>query len=132
MPSHFDGSPGPIMAEIVESARILDECGLELRAAIEDEADARLQYDRKVEAAKIEVYHKSKKVGERPPAEDIRTALAHGMAEVEYARHLSAKARVEGLKAYQTSVRASTSARQTLLSALKAESEKHMATRWSS
>lgn len=119
----FDASPGPIMAEIVEAARLLDECGRELRTAIEEEATARLAYDRKVESAKIEVYHKAKKMGERPPAEDIRTALAHGMAENEYAGHLTAKAKVEGLKALQSSLRASTSARQTLLSALKAESQ---------
>ena len=121
--TQFDGSPGPIMAEILESARLLDECGRELRGAIEEEADARLHYDRKVEKAKIEVYHSSKKMGERPPAEDIRTALAHGMAEAEYARHLMSKAKVDSLKALQASLRASTSARQTLLSAFKAESQ---------
>ena len=121
--SKFDGSPGPIMAEILECARVLDETGMELRAAIEDEADARLLYDRKVERAKIEIYHNAKKVGERPPAEDLRTALAHGMAEDEYAGHLKAKAKVDSLKALQSSLRASTSARQTLLSTLKAESQ---------
>lgn len=109
------------MAEIVEAARGLDTCGRDLRAAIEEEAKCRLAYDRKVERAKIEVYHKAKKMGERPPAEDIRTALAHSMAEDEYAGFLSSKATVEGLKAWQMSLRASTSARQTLLSTLRAE-----------
>lgn len=119
----LDASPGPIMAEVVASARLLDETGRELREAIEDEAEARLQYDRQVERAKLEVYHEAKKMGERPPAEDIRTAIAHGKAEDAYARQLRAKARVESLKALQASIRASTSARQTLLSMLKAESQ---------
>jgi hypothetical protein len=118
----LDTSPGPIMAEIVKAAAALDECGRELHLAIMDDAEARLAYDRKVEEAKIEVYNNSKKMGERPPAEDIRTALAHRMAEDEYAGHLKAKARVEALRAWQQSLRASTSARQTLLSTLKAES----------
>lgn len=117
-----DTSPGPIMAEIVQAAAALDECGRDLREAIAEETAARLEYDRKVEGAKIEVYNKAKRNGERPPAEDIRTALAHRMAEDEYARHLTAKAKVEGLRAWQQSLRASTSARQTLLSTLKAES----------
>ena len=118
----LDTAPGPIMAEIVKAAAALDQCGQELQIAIRDDADARLAYDRKVEEAKIEVYHNAKKMGERPPAEDIRTALAHRMAQDEYAGHLKAKANVEALKAWQQSLRASTSARQTLLSTLKAES----------
>lgn len=97
----LDTSPGPIMAEVVESARLLDETGKELRDAIEQEAEARLQYDREVERAKLEVYHEAKKMGERPPAEDIRTAIAHGKAEDAYARQLRAKAKVESLKALQ-------------------------------
>jgi hypothetical protein len=110
------------MAEIVESAEKLDECGRQLRQAIEEEAVARLAYDRKVEIAKLEAFHAAKKMGERPPAEDIRTADAHRLAEDEYARYLTAKASTEGLRAWQVSLRASTSARQTLLSLLKAES----------
>ena len=117
-----DVSPGPIMAEILRSAQMLDECGFKMREAITEEADARLAYDRKVEIAKIEIYDKSKRAGERPPAEDLRTALAHRVAEDEYARYLKAKAGCEALKAWQVSLRASTSARQTLLSTLRAES----------
>jgi hypothetical protein len=56
------------------------------------------------------------------PAEDLRRAMAHQRIDRKlYGEHLTAQARVEGGKAYLRALTAAVSARQSVLSALRAE-----------
>jgi len=114
--------PATLMGQIDANARALDTAGAELGRAIKAMSEAEFAYDEAFESELLRIYHESKEAHERPPAEDVRKAMAHrAIRPTVYAAYLDARAQVDALKAYVRALEASVSARQSLLSALKAE-----------
>jgi hypothetical protein len=114
--------PASVMAAVDSGARQLDSAGRALGKAIKNLSEAEAEYERHFEEALIGLVHRYKENGERLPGEDLRRALAHqNLAPDTYAKYLSAKAEVRALEAWVRTLQAATSARQSLLSTLRAE-----------
>ena len=114
--------PASVMASIDADARALDVAGRELGAAIKVLQGRELAYEEVHQKTLLAIYHEHKESGERLPAEELRRALAHQRMDRHiYAHFLEAKAQVNALQAYIGTLKASVSARQSLLSALRTE-----------
>jgi hypothetical protein len=115
-------NPPTLLAKLDADAAALDVAGKELAHAIGDAAKAAANYERAMQSALLELRDEHAKSGERMPAEDLRRAMAHQRIDRKlYGEHLTAQARVEGGKAYLRALTAAVSARQSVLSALRAE-----------
>jgi hypothetical protein len=114
--------PVSVMAAIDGDARALDAASARLGRAIKEFAEAQRAYDSAVQGELVRIYNAAKEEGGRPPAEDVRKAQAHQRVDQDvYARFLSLQAQVDALKQYCRSRESILSARQSLLSALRAE-----------
>lgn len=114
-----------LMNALTDSAKALDAASADLASAINDAAEAEQAYQVKIEEYLLKIYDEYKGEG-RPPAEDLRRAMAHsrmkGPGEKKlYGDHLMAKARVAGIKAYMDGLKAATSARQSMLKQIQVE-----------
>ena len=115
-------SPHELMAQIEADARSLDSGGRQLAKSIQKLSGLEQKYQAAVQSALIEMYHVAKEGGERLPAEDVRQALAHRQVPKEiYGSYLAGKAEVDALRAWCRTMESALSARQSLLSALRAE-----------
>lgn len=115
-------TPHELMAAIDADARSLDAGGRRLAQAIQKLSTHEHNYEKHVQDALITIYHDSKESGQRMPAEDVRTALAHRKVPAEvYGAFLATKAEVDALKAWCRVTESSLSAKQSLLNAMKAE-----------
>lgn len=120
--SAIDTSPYALMAEIERNARELDAGGRTLAKAITEFARVTQTYEAAIESEKIRIFDAAKHAGERMPAEDIRTAMAHRAVDSGvYARYLSKQAEIEALKAWTRTLSSVLSARQTLLNVMRDE-----------
>ncbi len=110
------------MEAISDDAGSLDAASKALYAAITRRAEATNAYQGAMEAALIEIRDEFAAKGERLPAEDLRTALAHQRIERKvYADYLTAQAQVEAMKARTRAISDAMSGRQSLLAALRDE-----------
>jgi hypothetical protein len=114
--------PARVMLQLDTAARQIDATSKELGQAIKSRADAENEYRRLLEIALIEIKDEHADEGKRLPAEDLRTAMAHQRIDrTAYATYLTAEAKVNALTAFLRGLSAATSARQSLLSALRLE-----------
>jgi hypothetical protein len=121
-PAAVPTDPGTVMSQIDADARSLDAASSRLGARIKELVDTEAEYDRSVQSELVRIHHAAKGAGERPPAEDIRKALAaQSVDSALYGRYLALQAEVDALKQYVKSRESILSARQSLLSALRAE-----------
>jgi hypothetical protein len=110
------------MEQIENLASEIDTTGKQLAKAIKDASEMRVDYVRAFEGELIKIRDEHKESGERLPAEEMRAALAHQRLDrFIYAKHLTAEAHVDALKAYLRALEASTSARQSLLATMREE-----------
>lgn len=111
-----------LMSQIDEGCTRLDRIGRELADAIQAFATTEREYVIAMEQAKLEILHNSRAKRERPPAEDLRDALAHQQIDpVLYGRWLTGRAEINALRAHARAVEHSLSGRQSLLAAMRAE-----------
>jgi hypothetical protein len=114
--------PATLMGEIHASARAIDAGSKQLGQAIRRLAQTQETYEAAQESALILIRDEAVTAGERVPAEDLRRAMAHRRVPSEiYGAYLQNQAEVDGLKAWLRAQEAALSARQSLLSALRAE-----------
>lgn len=114
--------PGALMGEIHALAVALDKGQRELSAAIRELGEVEAEYERAFNRELLVIRDDAVRRGERVPAEDLRRAMAHSAIAPElYARYLRARAAVDAGRAWLRATEAGLSARQSLLSAFKAE-----------
>jgi hypothetical protein len=114
--------PYTVMGAIDADARSLDHASARLGRVIKELVDTEARYDTAFQSELVRIHHAAKQEGTRPPAEDIRKALAaRSVDSTLYGRYLALQAEVEALKQFVRSREAILSARQSLLSALRAE-----------
>jgi hypothetical protein len=110
--------PIATLTAVDEGADRLEKAADVVAEAIHRFETAEANYKRAVEKQLLVVHDRAKKAGERTPAEDLRTAMAHNAIDPEvYAEYLQAKAHHESVKAKERLLRAAVSARQSLLKA---------------
>jgi hypothetical protein len=110
---------GVVMAEVEEGAGRLEKAADVMDAATRRYEQAENAYSRAVEVELVRIHHEAKQAGERPPAEDLRRALAHAAIEDGiYEEYLAAKAELAARTSRYRALSASVSARQSLLKAL--------------
>jgi hypothetical protein len=111
--------PGKIMADVDKGADRLEAAADTYSKAVLRYEKAENDYERAVQKQLLVVLDKSKKAGERVPAEDLRRAMAHDAIDPEvYAEYLEARAHKESLSVRFRALSASVSARQSLLKSL--------------
>lgn len=116
--------PVAVMNAIDSAAALLDQDSRDLHEAITNLQTAQAIYEQARTTALIELMDQYKEAGERLPAEDLRAALVHRRVEAKvYGDFLSAKARVEAIKASSRARENALSARQSLLSTLREEAK---------
>lgn len=118
--------PGTLMAKIEDSAAEIDEAGKLLAAAIHRASEAEIEYEQAKQEELIRLHGEyrlgGKREKEKPPAADLRAAMAHQRIDsAVYGNYLLTKATTEALKARLKSLEASTSARQSLLATMRDE-----------
>lgn len=114
--------PHQLMVSIEHSARLLDSAGARLAAVTKKLSTVQAEYEAAFEAALITIYDASVKNGARMPAEDVRKAMAHQQIPSKlYGDFLATKAELDALRAWTRATEAALSARQSLLSTLRAE-----------
>jgi hypothetical protein len=110
---------GAVMGAVEEGAARLEAAGDELYKATLRHEDAHNAYERAVEAELVRIHHEAKKAGERPPAEDLRRALAHqAIDDTTYQHYLATRAEVAAKDKLYRALAAAVSARQSLLKGL--------------
>lgn len=108
--------PISTMSAVEKGAGRLESIADQIANAVREAAECEAAYDEAMEKALIAIYHHSRSARERPPAEDIRTALAHEQVEAGvYAAHLMSKANLSALDKQMKGLSAAVSARQSLL-----------------
>lgn len=108
--------PLAIMKAVDEGAAKLEKAADTIANAVRDAAECEAAYDEAMEKELIRLYDSAKRAGERLPAEDVRTALAHEKVEAGvWAGHLMAKANLAALDKQMKGLSAAVSARQSLL-----------------
>jgi hypothetical protein len=113
-------SPWELMRQIDEMARSLDSASHSIAEAIIDRGHKETAYRMSFERELIKI--KDEYAGQRPPAEDLRRAMAHQRIDKKtYAEYLEADARVAALEAGGRMKRAAVSALQSLLATLRDE-----------
>jgi hypothetical protein len=111
--------PLQVMGEVEEGAGALEKASASMyRATLAfEQAEARLE--RELQKEIVRIYNDSKRAGERPPAEDLRRALALDALERRepglYQNFLATKARLAARTSRYRGLAASVSARQSLL-----------------
>lgn len=115
-------SPGAVIKEINADAASLDTASKTLYKAITEKAQAEDAYKRALNVELIKIFNDFKKRGERMPAEDIRTALAHEEIDDQtYTDYIVAVAEVDAMTARARAITSAMSGRQSLLAALRDE-----------
>jgi hypothetical protein len=108
--------PGIVMQEVEDGAGRLEAAADAMYESTLRYEKAEAAYERATQTEIVRVYHDSKKRGERPPAEDLRKALAHAAIEPGiYEEFLAAKAELAARTSRYRALAASVSARQSLL-----------------
>lgn len=113
-------NPGQIFEEVEQGAQRLEKAADAYYEAVREYEEAENDFERELTKQIIAIVHESKQAGEkRPPAEDIRKAMAlERIPQEVYTRYLTAKANREALKVRYDALKAAVSARQSLLKAL--------------
>lgn len=77
-----------------------------------------LQLERAIDAELVEIYEKAVTAGNRPPAEDIRKAMARRLVEKQYPQlwveYHGMKARIEALSSWISNAKAAINANQSI------------------
>lgn len=111
--------PGALMNAVDEGANRLERASEAYHDAVLRYERSEAAYERAFQKQLIVIHHRAKEAKERPPAEDLRRALAHEAIDGEvYGEYLEAKAQREALAVRYRALAAAVSARQSLLKAL--------------
>lgn len=115
--SGFD--PGTTMDAVDHGADRLEHAADVLYEAIKRFETAEEALEKAEGKELVRIFHEAQEMGDRPPAEDIRKALARGLIDpVVYQEYLEAKVEKEGLGVRFKALTAAVSARQSVLKAL--------------
>lgn len=95
----MDRTPAEVLSEIGAVKEALRKKVREFSDASDALVDLEVRYEKERARIAVRLFNEAKEKGERIPAEDIRTAIAH--SEIEdglWSSYLKKKAEVEGIK----------------------------------